>query len=332
MRIDRSRRALPRARRRGGGLGRVGGVQQPGWCAEPGLAVRRLAVRDTGGRNLTIAMITHEQAGDTFWDKIRAGAQDAAQGARHRPEVLQQRERARAGHAGAERDRQQGRRHRGDAVQRRTRWSRWSEGRRRRASRWSVFNSGIDDYKKAGAKMYFGSDETLAGQTVGERLDRRARGRQDAVRDPGAGLGRAGGPLRGREAGLPEHGEPAGQRRRPAVGAADDPGEAGRRTRRSTYIVTLGAPIALAAVAGRAEQANSTGQGRHLRPQRRTRRRRSRTARSQFSVDQQPYLQGYQSVDSLWLYLTNGNDHRRRPAGADRPVVRRPTNIDKILP
>ena len=23
-------------------------------------------------------MITHEQAGDTFWDKIRAGAQDAA--------------------------------------------------------------------------------------------------------------------------------------------------------------------------------------------------------------------------------------------------------------
>jgi simple sugar transport system substrate-binding protein len=26
----------------------------------------------TGGKNYTIAMITHEQAGDTFWDKIRA--------------------------------------------------------------------------------------------------------------------------------------------------------------------------------------------------------------------------------------------------------------------
>jgi simple sugar transport system substrate-binding protein len=26
-----------------------------------------------------------------------------------------------------------------------------------------------------------------------------------------------------------------------------------------------------------------------------------------WAVDQQPYLQGYLSVDSLWLYLTNGN-------------------------
>jgi simple sugar transport system substrate-binding protein len=27
----------------------------------------------------------------------------------------------------------------------------------------------------------------------------------------------------------------------------------------------------------------------------------------QWAVDQQPYLQGYESVDALWLYLTNGN-------------------------
>ena len=33
---------------------------------------------DTSGSNLTIQMVTHEQAGDTFWDKIRAGAEDAA--------------------------------------------------------------------------------------------------------------------------------------------------------------------------------------------------------------------------------------------------------------
>src|SRR5918994_236735 len=32
----------------------------------------------TGGRNLVIAMVTHEQAGDTFWDKIRAGAEASA--------------------------------------------------------------------------------------------------------------------------------------------------------------------------------------------------------------------------------------------------------------
>ena len=33
---------------------------------------------DTSGSAITIQMVTHEQAGDTFWDKIRAGAQDAA--------------------------------------------------------------------------------------------------------------------------------------------------------------------------------------------------------------------------------------------------------------
>ena len=32
------------------------------------------------------------------------------------------------------------------------------------------FNSGIDQYKELGALMYFGSDETLAGQTVGKRI------------------------------------------------------------------------------------------------------------------------------------------------------------------
>ena len=31
-----------------------------------------------GGKQYTIAMITHEQPGDSFWDKIRAGAEAAA--------------------------------------------------------------------------------------------------------------------------------------------------------------------------------------------------------------------------------------------------------------
>ena len=33
-----------------------------------------------------------------------------------------------------------------------------------------AFNSGIDQYKEVGAVMYFGSDETLAGDTAGERI------------------------------------------------------------------------------------------------------------------------------------------------------------------
>ena len=41
-----------------------------------------------------------------------------------------------------------------------------------------VFNQGIDDYKKAGAKMYFGSDETLAGPDR-RQADHRGGRRQD---------------------------------------------------------------------------------------------------------------------------------------------------------
>jgi simple sugar transport system substrate-binding protein len=50
-----------------------------------------------------------------------------------------------------------------------------------------------------------------------------------------------------------------------------------------------------------------------------------------FSVDQQPYVQGYMAVTSLWLNLTNGND-----IGGGGPVLTGPsivddTNIDPII-
>ena len=177
-------------------------------------------------------MITHEQAGDTFWDKIRAGAEDAAKahgitlqysnnenGPEQATLVQNAIDSKVSGIAVTLSN--------ADAV----------VPVAKKAAEAGIpvvaFNQGIDDYKEAGAKMYFGSDETLAGQTVGEKLAAGRPGRQDAVHHPGAGLGRAGGPLRGREAGLRQHREPAGQRRRPAVGAADDPVEAGRRTSRS---------------------------------------------------------------------------------------------------
>ncbi|MGE0299216.1 MAG: sugar ABC transporter substrate-binding protein, partial [Pseudonocardia sp.] len=51
-----------------------------------------------------------------------------------------------------------------------------------------------------------------------------------------------------------------------------------------------------------------------------------------FSIDQQPYVQGYMAVTSLWLNLSNGND-----LGGGKPVLTGPsivdqTNIDQILP
>ena len=52
----------------------------------------------------------------------------------------------------------------------------------------------------------------------------------------------------------------------------------------------------------------------------------------EFSIDQQPYVQGYMAVQSLYLNMKNGND-----IGGGRPVLTGPsfvdsTNIDAILP
>ena len=52
----------------------------------------------------------------------------------------------------------------------------------------------------------------------------------------------------------------------------------------------------------------------------------------EFSVDQQPYVQGYLAVTALYLNIKNGND-----MGGGKPVLTGPSfvdasNIDKILP
>jgi simple sugar transport system substrate-binding protein len=44
----------------------------------------------------------------------------------------------------------------------------------------------------------------------------------------------------------------------------------------------------------------------------------------QFAIDQQPYLQGYLSVDSLWLYKNNGNI-----LGGGQPTLTGPFIVDK---
>jgi ABC-type sugar transport system substrate-binding protein len=46
--------------------------------------------------------------------------------------------------------------------------------------------------------------------------------------------------------------------------------------------------------------------------------------RIQFAVDQQPYLQGYEAVDELWLYKNNGDI-----IGGGQPVLTGPAIVDK---
>ena len=75
---------------------------------------------------------------------------------------------------------------------------------------------------------------------------------------------------------------------------------------------------------GAVEDAGSRRQGRHVRPQRRRRRRTSSDGKLLFAIDQQPYVQGYLGVTGIYLKSINGND-----IGGGQPVYSGPAFITK---
>jgi simple sugar transport system substrate-binding protein len=128
-----------------------------------------------GGKSYTIAMVTHEAPGSTFWDRIRAGAEQAA--TQHGIELKYSNDPDSGKQATliqnaidskvdgiavtlANPDAV------GPALQKAT----------EAGIPGVVFNSGIDKYQQYGASMYFGSDESLAGQSAGERLAKESPG------------------------------------------------------------------------------------------------------------------------------------------------------------
>ena len=213
---------------------RPGRLQQPGRRAEPaGRAAAPVAAVAVDRSAFTIAMITHEAPGDTFWDKVRAGAEQAAKNTGVELKYSNNPDGARAGHAGAERDRQQGRRDRRHPDPGRRGRPGRAEGRARPASRPSPSTPASPSTRSTASRMYFGSDEDVAGQAVGQRLTQDGGTGKAHLRDHRAGQRRAGGPLRRGEEDLPEHREPLRQRHRPAVGAGRPSGRSCSRTRRS---------------------------------------------------------------------------------------------------
>ena len=88
------------------------------------------------------------------------------------------------------------------------------------------------------------------------------------------------------------------------------------------YVVTLGAPFALTAVQSAANAGSDARIG--------TFDTNAALVEAiengdvQWAVDQQPFLQGYLAVDSLWLYLSNGNI-----IGGGQPTLTGPAFIDE---
>jgi simple sugar transport system substrate-binding protein len=275
----------------------------------------------------TIAMITHETPGDTFWDKIRAGAQAAAKkdninlkysndpDATKQAALIQNAVDSKVA---------------GIATTLATPNALKSAVSAAVAAKIPVaaFNSGIDQYASVGAMQYFGSDENLAGNAVGTRITK------EGGKNPLCVIQAAGSvALEARCAGVKAQ-APATQNLQ--VNGADDNSVKTTlqaklaQNKKIDYIVTLGAPVALDAVAAvKAAGSKAKVVTFDLNA---SAAKDIQNGSLEFSVDQQPYLQGYEAVDSLWLYLTNGNVLGGGKAVLTGPAIVDKTNIDKILP
>jgi simple sugar transport system substrate-binding protein len=279
------------------------------------------------GKRYTIAMVTHEQAGDTFWDKIRAGAQDAAkslnvdlkysnnENAPEQATLVQNAIDSKVNGLAVTLAN-------GDAV---------IPVAKKAADAGIpvvVFNQGFDQYKQAGAKMYFGSDEDLAGQSIGQRITSDNGGKALCVIQAQGSVA-----LETRCAGVKKT---FANTENLYVNGADKPAEQAsigaklQQDKAITHVVTLGAGDALAALNAKTDAGSNTKVVTFdLNPDAA---KAIKEGKIGFSVDQQPYVQGYMAVTALWLNLTNGND-----IGGGKPVLTGPsfvdsTNIDQILP
>ncbi|WP_460095470.1 sugar ABC transporter substrate-binding protein [Streptomyces drozdowiczii] len=180
-------------------------------------------------------------------------------------------------------------------------------------------NSGSAESKQYGALTHIGQDESIAGEAVGEELNKRGRKKALCILHEQGNVGheqRCAGAKKtfdGTMQNLYVEGTnmPDVQASIEAKLQADKDIDA---------VVTLGAPFADAAVKAK-QTAGSKAEidTFDLNP------KVAASLQSKtlgFAVDQQPYLQGYEAVDLLWLYRYN-----RNVLGGGRPVLTGPQII-----
>ncbi|MFB8102816.1 sugar ABC transporter substrate-binding protein [Streptomyces sp. NPDC056007] len=182
-------------------------------------------------------------------------------------------------------------------------------------------NSGSAESKEFGALTHIGQDESIAGEAVGDELNERDRKKVLCVLHEQGNVGHE-----QRCAGAKKSFDGTMQNlyvdgtNMPDVTASI---EAKLQSDKSIdAVVTLGAPFADAAV-----QAKQTAGSKaeidtfDLNAKVATG---LQTDKLGFAVDQQPYLQGYEAVDLLWLYR-----HNRNVLGGGLPVLTGPQIITK---
>jgi simple sugar transport system substrate-binding protein len=184
-----------------------------------------------------------------------------------------------------------------------------------------AFNAGIGQYAETGALSYFGSDESLAGEEAGRRASEGGyKNLLCVIQFQGQVQ------LEARCDGVKK--TFTGNWQKIYVNGSDLPSVKSTIAAKLTqdksidFVVTLGAPIALNAIDAAKESGSSAKVGTfdfnpEIPPK-------ITSGELVFAIDQQPYLQGYLAVDSLWLYKNNGN-----VLGGGQPTLTGPFLVDK---
>ncbi|MEV5911495.1 sugar ABC transporter substrate-binding protein [Streptomyces sp. WAC 01325] len=290
-------------------------------CSAVGGSDDASGAETAGGARLKITLITHGGEGDAFWELVQKGAQVAA--AKDNVELTYAADDDPASQAELMRDaiRQKVD---GIAVTLAKPTAMAGPVAEARAAGIPVIglNSGIDEWKSAGLLEYFGQDESVAGRAVGDKLDDlKAKHALCVIHERGNVA------LEARCAGVKK--AFGGETENLYVDGTDMDAVTATVGARLTQnpdideVVMNGAQFALAAVKS-VDRARSKAHvatfdlNKDLVEA-------VQDGDVQFAVDQQPYLQGYLAVDSLWLYRTNGNTL----GGGEAPVLTGPAFVTK---
>jgi simple sugar transport system substrate-binding protein len=292
-------------------------------------AAERQAAEAAGGGSsghantprFTVDMITHAQPGDTFWDIIRAGASAAAakdniafhysnnQDPTQQANLIQDAINSNvAGIAVTDPDPQALCPTIKKAVA--------------KGIPVVMFNAGINNWQSCGAMEYFGSDENIAGTAAGKRLA--AAGKKNVLCVLQA-QGQV--QLEARCAGVKAGLGSEGTMTKLYVNGTDSSAMLSSMSAKLAQdkgidaVITLGAPVALVAISA-IQQSHSTAKL-YTFDTNAAEIAKIKSGAVQWAVDQQPYLQGYEAIDSLWLYKTNDD-----VIGGGKTVLTGPAFID----
>ncbi|MGW0707503.1 sugar ABC transporter substrate-binding protein [Streptomyces sp. NPDC002643] len=270
---------------------------------------------------MTIAMVTHAPSGDTFWDIIRKGAEAAA--AKDNVKLIYSNDESASGQATLI---QNAIDQKVDGIAVTLAKPDALKDAIAKAEKAGIpvvgFNSGMEVWKEQGLLSFFGQDESVSGQAFGEKLNETGAKKALCVVQVQGHVG-----LEARCAGVKKTFK--GETENLYVNGNDMPATKSTISAKLNQdssidqVVTLGAPFALTAVqsvddAGSKAKVATFDLNKELTDA-------IKAGDIEFAVDQQPYLQGYLAVDSLWLYKNNGN----YMGGGEAPVLTGPAFVDK---